>query len=123
MIQSIENLKNLFKTGKKPSQQDFADVFDSYRHKNDALQISDVSGLANIINNKADTAGIQAALNNKASVSDLDQLNANLMTLGQLYDELNDIINRLLDNDKNLDARQVYGELMNATINQKNVTD
>jgi hypothetical protein len=44
-LKTIEQLRNFFRTGLKPTQQQFWDVFDSFRHIGDNLTISDVSGL------------------------------------------------------------------------------
>jgi hypothetical protein len=43
-IKTVQQLKSRFKTGDKPTQQDFADVFDSYRHKQNFIHISEIDG-------------------------------------------------------------------------------
>lgn len=51
-------LKNHFKTGKYPTEQQFANALDSYVHKNDTIEMSSVAGLIDAINGKADKATI-----------------------------------------------------------------
>lgn len=59
MIQTIEILKSYFETGKKPTQEQFAELIDSFRHKNDAIPMSDIQGLASALNGKAPTSLVQ----------------------------------------------------------------
>lgn len=42
MKQSLAALKNFFLTGSKPTQAQFADTLDSFRHKDDPIQVNDV---------------------------------------------------------------------------------
>lgn len=51
--QTITTLRNWFKTLSKPTQQQFYDLFDSYFHKDDLLQISSISNLTTRLNEKA----------------------------------------------------------------------
>ena len=53
MIQTIGILKSYFETGKKPTQEQFAELIDSFRHKNDAIPMSVIQGLADALNGKA----------------------------------------------------------------------
>lgn len=43
--QTRSNLKNLFQTGDKPTQQNFADWLDSFYHKEDTIPQSAIAGL------------------------------------------------------------------------------
>ena len=47
-------IKNWFKTGLKPSQQQFWSTWDSYWHKSEKLPISSISGLGNLLDGKAE---------------------------------------------------------------------
>lgn len=48
-------IKNWFKTGLKPKQDQFWAQFDSYWHKSESLPISSISGLGDLIDGKAET--------------------------------------------------------------------
>jgi hypothetical protein len=54
-IQDRSALKNIFKTGAKPTQQNFADLFDSYWHMNDGVATRDWSNDSFIHNNTSET--------------------------------------------------------------------
>lgn len=43
---TVTELKSVFETGDTPTQQNFADAFDSFRHQDEKIQLSDVVGLA-----------------------------------------------------------------------------
>lgn len=47
-------LKNWFKTGLKPKQDQFWAQFDSYWHKSESLPISSITNLGNLLDNKAE---------------------------------------------------------------------
>lgn len=49
MITSIDTLKGWFKTLDKPTQQQFYNWLDSYRHKNDKISFEDLSDEVNAI--------------------------------------------------------------------------
>lgn len=50
---SLEALKAYFYEHAYPTWQQFHDVLDSFRHKNDKIPITDVDGLADQLNGKA----------------------------------------------------------------------
>lgn len=50
-----ETIKNWFKTGLKPKQDQFWAQFDSYWHKSESLPISSISGLGNLLDGKAES--------------------------------------------------------------------
>lgn len=52
--QTINQLKQWFQTGLFPVQQQFWDWLDSFRHKDDAIALNDVTGLVDILNSKQD---------------------------------------------------------------------
>jgi hypothetical protein len=49
-IQNINTLKNWFKRGFKPLQQQFYDWMDSFWHKNEKIPIATIDGLESILN-------------------------------------------------------------------------
>ncbi|MBR1839345.1 MAG: hypothetical protein IJ782_01975 [Prevotella sp.] len=51
-------LKSYFKTGKYPTEGQFAKLVDSFVHKNDLIGMSSIEGLAEALNGKADKATI-----------------------------------------------------------------
>lgn len=55
-IRNIDLLKSWFVTGAYPTQQQFWDWLDSYRHKSDKLNISDVNNLDHYLNDFIATA-------------------------------------------------------------------
>ena len=54
MATSINTLKNWFRTGLKPTQAQFWAWLDSYRHKDEAVPVRDVSGLQELLDTKVD---------------------------------------------------------------------
>lgn len=71
MIQPIETLKNWFRTGLKPTQQQFWDLLDSYWHKNDPIpggsvvgfealevRVSNLEGFQSVVQLSGNTASI-----------------------------------------------------------------
>ena len=52
-LTSLNDIKNWFKTNFIPTQQQFWDMFDSFRHKNDKVAATDVDGLNNLLADKA----------------------------------------------------------------------
>ena len=59
-IQSTNTLKNWFKRGLKPLQQQFYDWLDSYWHKDEKIPISTVEGLEGLLNNLPSTDAISS---------------------------------------------------------------
>ena len=53
-IQTLNTIKNWFKTTLKPSQQQFWDTWDSFRHKLDKVPVKDVEGIDELLYTKAD---------------------------------------------------------------------
>jgi len=59
-LTSLTDIKNWFKTNLIPTQQQFYDMFDSFRHKNDKVAASDVDGLTTLLAEKASNEGFNA---------------------------------------------------------------
>lgn len=62
---SISQIKDWFKKGLKPTQAQFYAVFDSYRHKSEAIALNEVTGLTGVLASTPTTiqlsAGVQDA--------------------------------------------------------------
>ncbi|WP_269221996.1 hypothetical protein [Flavobacterium sp. IMCC34518] len=48
-IVNINTIKNWFKTGLKPTQNQFWDTWDSFRHKNDKIPVTEIEGLNELL--------------------------------------------------------------------------
>lgn len=74
-VQSRTTLKNWFLKGLKPLQNQFADWIDSYWHKSDTINISDISGLQTQLDSLAGGGGggggsaVSATKNNGDSIT------------------------------------------------------
>lgn len=55
-VRSRETLKGYFRKGRYPTEGQFSDLIDSLRHKGESVAISDVAGLAAVLNAKYDGA-------------------------------------------------------------------
>jgi hypothetical protein len=58
-LQTIEKLKSYFYEHAYPTWQQFHDLLDSFRHKNDKVPMTDVDGLSDVLNGKAATSTVQ----------------------------------------------------------------
>lgn len=61
-IRTIAQLKAWFKRGMFPTESQFADWMDSYRHKQEKVSMSDVSGLTIALNQKYNTSEANALI-------------------------------------------------------------
>ncbi|MBE8725822.1 hypothetical protein [Flavobacterium hungaricum] len=52
-IETLETIKNWFRTSLKPTQQQFWDTWDSFRHKNENVPLKEVEGLDELLLTKA----------------------------------------------------------------------
>ena len=68
MIRDINTLKQWFIRKAKPLQSQFSDLFDSYWHKNDTINITDIYGLQNILSGVPDPVILQAIAQNGLKV-------------------------------------------------------
>lgn len=110
-IQTRALLKEYFKTGAYPTQQQFYDLIDSYLHKNDTgIAISNIDGLADILNRKADDKEIRSLI---------DRMIGDVSTAFESGEELNsvNIINNINDSTKMVD-----GNVLGATIGKNIAT-
>ena len=54
-IKTVEQLKAYFRKGLYPTESQFADMLDSYRHRGEKMDLTQVEGLAEALNGKCDT--------------------------------------------------------------------
>ncbi|WP_268846725.1 hypothetical protein [Flavobacterium aestivum] len=64
-IVSLNVIKNWFRTGLKPNQEQFWDTWDSFWHKNDKIPASSIEGMDALLNGKASKAVLDDHLINK----------------------------------------------------------
>jgi hypothetical protein len=51
-IQTLNTIKNWFKTNSKPTQSQFWDTWDSFRHKNEKVSVGDLDGIEELLQDK-----------------------------------------------------------------------
>ncbi|MBD5199243.1 MAG: hypothetical protein HDS83_02460 [Bacteroidales bacterium] len=124
-IKAIEQLKAYFKKGLYPTEEQFAHLIDSFRHKNDKVEIPDVEGLPNALNAKYDASNgvilekIQQDLNDRVDhveivqesqsesidkLKEKDRAICELIKEDAYIDEAHDALHALGDNYKSLYA-------------------
>jgi hypothetical protein len=64
-IQTLNTIKNWFKTGLKPSQTEFWHTWDSFRHKFEKVPAQDIEGIDELLNSKAEKAVLEEHLKDK----------------------------------------------------------
>lgn len=118
-VQPIDTLKQWFQTGDYPTQQQFWDWLDSFRHVSADITINDVEDLANQLNGKATTAQL-AALNNTLiigpGVASYDIPAGTLLTSFWILDDSNPVISvgkaaagtDIIDNEQLADGELAY---------------
>lgn len=55
---NLNTIKNWFKTGLKPTQAQFWNTWDSFWHKDDTINISDIEGLQDALDQKATAVAV-----------------------------------------------------------------
>ncbi|MFB9079033.1 hypothetical protein ACFFLS_09955 [Flavobacterium procerum] len=58
-IQTLEIIKSWFKTGLKPTEQQFSDTWDSFRHKDEKIPNQDIEDIDVFLDNKVDKSEFQ----------------------------------------------------------------
>jgi hypothetical protein len=66
--QSLNTLKNWFKTGLKPTQAQFWDWLDSFWHKDEAIPVEKIEGLADLLNDSVSLTQFNSGLADKADL-------------------------------------------------------
>ena len=70
-IQTLDTIKEWFKTGFKPKQQQFWDTWDSFRHKYEKVPVQDIEGIDELFSSKADKKNIETHLEDSNAHSKL----------------------------------------------------
>lgn len=82
-ITAITTIKNWFKTGLFPTQEQFWAVFDSYRHKSEKVAVADVEGIDELLATKASSAVLNTHLTAEDAHAELF-VKAKIYAQGQL---------------------------------------
>lgn len=70
-IQTLNTIKKWFKTGLKPSQDQFWDTWDSFRHKYEKVPIQDIEELENKLDTKAEKSQLEEHTSDNAAHAEL----------------------------------------------------
>lgn len=70
-IQTLNTIKKWFQTGLKPSQNQFWDTWDSFRHKLEKVPLEDVEELEAVLDTKAEKSELNEHENDKTAHSEL----------------------------------------------------
>jgi hypothetical protein len=62
---SLNTIKNWFKTGLKPTQQQFWDTWDSFWHKDENIPVANIEGIDNLLNQKANKSLVPKKIKTK----------------------------------------------------------
>ena len=68
-VQTIATIKNWFRTGLKPTQQQFWDWLDSFVHKTDSIDQTQVNGLTTTLAGLATTASVDELKGQSTTIS------------------------------------------------------
>ena len=91
-------IKSWFETGKYPTAQQFADAWDSFRHKDDLVPMAEVDGLTDALNSKGSAEDVSAALTASASaLATANEAAANTDALNERVTELENGLEALLE--------------------------
>lgn len=72
-ITALNTIKNWFKTGLIPTQAQFWDTWDSFRHKYEKIPVAEIDGIDSLIDNKTDNAEFEYHLSDPNAHNDLLQ--------------------------------------------------
>ncbi|MEP6804447.1 MAG: hypothetical protein ABI892_07985 [Flavobacterium sp.] len=64
-LQTLNTIKQWFRTGLKPTQAQFWDTWDSFRHKYEKVPVKDIERIDNILSLKADIAVLDNQITDK----------------------------------------------------------
>ncbi|MCD0475707.1 hypothetical protein LPB87_15015 [Flavobacterium sp. EDS] len=94
MATNINTILNWFKTGLKPTQEQFWTTWASFWHKDEQIPQSSISGLENTLNTKAEKSQLEAHINNKKAHADLFDNKADIIHTHRIID-IQDLENTL----------------------------
>jgi len=78
---SLNTIKNWFKTGLKPTQKQFWDTWDSFWHKDENIPVSNIEGIDNLLNQKANKSVLDDHLDSQNAHDELFNSKANKQEL------------------------------------------
>lgn len=88
-IRTLDQLKTYFRKGLYPTESQFADVLDSYRHKGEKVGLTQIEGLADALNSKYNTSEAKIIeAKQKQQEADIDWLKTVQETQAEDIDEL-----------------------------------
>jgi hypothetical protein len=70
-IQTLNTIKNWFRTGLKPTQTQFWDTWDSFRHKSEKVPVAEIDGIDALLQNKTEIEDFENHLTDPKAHSDL----------------------------------------------------
>ena len=91
-VVNINTIKNWFKTGMIPTQEQFWSVFDSYRHKNDAVPVSEVEGINELLATRASQQVLDNHLAQKGAPNGYAPLDEFTKLASQYLNIVNDLV-------------------------------
>ncbi|MET3028545.1 hypothetical protein ABXT06_17840 [Flavobacterium sp. UW10123] len=106
-LQTLNTIKSWFKTGLKPSQNQFWDTWDSFRHKNEKIPLQDIENLETTLNTKENKF-------NKGIANGYVPLN----TFSKIANQYLDIVNDLVSGGSNSLLSAEQGKILQNQINE-----
>lgn len=103
-IRTITQLKAWFRKGLYPTEAQFADWMDSYRHKTEAVEMHEVTGLTNALNLKYDKS--EAGTLQKQVTAAMLELDVARTEMEGMREEMEALRNTLTDRSYTLDFGQ-----------------
>lgn len=91
-IVSINTIKNWFKTGMIPTQDQFWSVFDSFRHKDDKVPVADVEGINELLATRASQQVLENHLAQKGAPNGYAPLDEFTKLAAQYLNIVNDLV-------------------------------
>lgn len=91
-VVNINTIKNWFKTGMIPTQDQFWSVFDSYRHKNDNIPVAEVEGINELLATRASQQVLDNHLAQKGVANGYAPLDEFTKLAAQYLNIVNDLV-------------------------------
>ena len=91
-VVNINTIKNWFKTGMIPTQDQFWSVFDSYRHKNDNIPVAEVEGINELLATRASQQVLDNHLAQKGAPNGYAPLDEFTKLAAQYLNIVNDLV-------------------------------
>lgn len=104
-IQTLETIKNWFRTSLKPTQQQFWDTWDSFRHKEDKIYAKEIEYLSEFIKQTAPKLPIEGNLNRVTKIG--NDLDGNIVLKDS---NIEDLENQVIINSATEIDSQIEGE-------------